>query len=72
MNQQLGLNNISQVNTHVSFICKNELPTHQFLKMAPRVRGKPIMTFSDKKAMFFCGKYPPLHLPESAIAQLLA
>lgn len=25
------------------------------MKMDPTVRGKPVMTFADRKAMFFCG-----------------
>lgn len=55
---QLGLNNINQVKTHISFISKNELPTTKFMKMDPSVRGKPVMSFADKKGIFFCGKIP--------------
>lgn len=52
----MGLNNIKQIESHISFIAKNDLPTSRFLQMSPQLHEKPVMSFADGKAIFFAGK----------------
>ncbi|KAL1614455.1 hypothetical protein SLS56_012094, partial [Neofusicoccum ribis] len=55
INKQLGLNNISEIRSHVSMLAKAELPTERFLQMRPELFKGPVISFVDDKAFFFAG-----------------
>jgi len=55
INKQIGLDNLTELKSHVSMIAKNELPTKKYLEMTPRIARKPVMTFADAKSLYFCG-----------------
>ncbi|KAH7393682.1 hypothetical protein BKA64DRAFT_746705 [Cadophora sp. MPI-SDFR-AT-0126] len=58
VNRMLGLNNISQIDSHISMIAKNDLPTKDYLAMTPALHETPIMIMAEKKVMYFCAYLP--------------
>ncbi|KAK5688094.1 hypothetical protein LTS10_000072 [Elasticomyces elasticus] len=58
INKQIGLDNISKVDSHISFIAKSDLPTARFLSMAPDLHEKPLMTFAENKVLYFAAYLP--------------
>jgi hypothetical protein len=61
VNKQLGLDNIKDISSFVTFIAKAELPTNTFLGMSQGLRAGPVMTFADKKAFYFAGTQHHYH-----------
>ncbi|GME56078.1 Monooxygenase FAD-binding protein [Neofusicoccum parvum] len=55
INKQMGLNNISEIRSHVSMLAKAELPTERFLQMRPQLFKGPVISFVDNKTFFFAG-----------------
>ncbi|KAK0109974.1 hypothetical protein ONS95_002641 [Cadophora gregata] len=58
VNRTLGLNNISQVESHISMSAKNDLPTKNYLSMTPALRETPIMAMADNIPLYFCAYLP--------------
>lgn len=57
MNKQIGLDNITQLDSYVSMIAKNVLPTKRYLATNPRIVAKPVLAFADRKSVYFCGQW---------------
>jgi hypothetical protein len=68
VNKQLGLDNIKDISSFVTFIAKAELPTKTFLGMSQGLRAGPVMTFADNKAFYFAGIHHHHHLSSCSLA----
>ncbi|KIW14154.1 hypothetical protein PV08_06935 [Exophiala spinifera] len=66
INQQLGLNNISELDTHIFMISKCELPTERYRTMSHVLQNYPILTYADNMSIFYCA-YLPDKEPEESI-----
>lgn len=53
-------------------IAKNELPTKRYFQIDPRVSSKPVLTFAEKKALYFCGECPLSDLLQNHLLMYVA
>ncbi|KIW16911.1 hypothetical protein PV08_04101 [Exophiala spinifera] len=58
INRQVGLNNISELGTHLFMISKCELPTERYRTMSSPLQNYPLLTFADNMSMFYCAYLP--------------
>ncbi|KAL2837590.1 hypothetical protein BJX68DRAFT_272985 [Aspergillus pseudodeflectus] len=54
INIQLGLNNIHQINTHMSMVAKGDLSVSRYYSMSKHLQEKAVLAFAENKTMFFC------------------
>lgn len=55
VNRQLGLNNISEINTHVNLLVKQDLPTKKLLALGREFTSGPILSMADNRNFYFSG-----------------
>lgn len=56
MNQQLGLNNLTEIKTHIQLLIKQEIPTEKLLTLGREFTSGPVLAFADNKTFYFSGK----------------
>lgn len=56
MNQQLGLNNLKEIKTHVQLLIKQEMPTKQLLTLGREFTSGPVLAFADNQTFYFSGE----------------
>lgn len=55
INVQLGLNNIRQIETHMSMVAKGDLSASKYFSLSKRLQEKAVLAFAENKTLFFCG-----------------
>ncbi|KAL1855196.1 hypothetical protein Daus18300_011197 [Diaporthe australafricana] len=58
VNQQLGLNNLTEVKTHVQLLIKQEMPTEKVLSLGREFTSGPVLAFADNQNFYFSGEPP--------------
>ncbi|KAK2599701.1 hypothetical protein N8I77_011433 [Diaporthe amygdali] len=58
VNQQLGLNNLTEIKTHVQLLIKQELPTETLLTLGREFTSGPVLAFADNKTFYFSAYVP--------------
>ncbi|KAF4310739.1 Monooxygenase FAD-binding protein [Botryosphaeria dothidea] len=58
VNCQLGLNNISEINTHVNLLVKQDLPTEKLLALGREFTSGPILSMADNQNFYFSAYVP--------------
>ncbi|KAK7715905.1 hypothetical protein SLS57_006656 [Botryosphaeria dothidea] len=58
VNRQLGLNNISEINTHVNLLVKQDLPTKKLLALGREFTSGPILSMADNRNFYFSAYVP--------------
>lgn len=56
MNQQLGLNNLTEIKTHIQLLIKQEMPTESLLTLGREFTSGPVLAFADNKTFYFSGE----------------
>ncbi|KAE8325364.1 FAD/NAD(P)-binding domain-containing protein [Aspergillus sergii] len=61
INVQLGLNNIHQIDTHMSMVAKGDLPASKYFSLSKQLQEKAVIAFAENKTLFFCVYCPEDH-----------
>lgn len=56
VNQQLGLNNLTEIKTHAQLLIKQEMPTEKLLTLGREFTSGPVLAFADNKTFYFSGE----------------
>jgi hypothetical protein len=56
VNQQLGLNNLSEIKTHAQLLIKQEIPTEKLLTLGREFTSGPVLAFADNRTFYFSGE----------------
>lgn len=56
MNQQLGLNNLTEIKTHVQLLIKQDMATEKLLTLGREFTSGPVLAFADNKTFYFSGE----------------
>ncbi|KAH8763103.1 hypothetical protein F5883DRAFT_716127 [Diaporthe sp. PMI_573] len=58
VNQQLGLNNLSEIKTHAQLLIKQEIPTEKLLTLGREFTSGPVLAFADNRTFYFSAYVP--------------
>ncbi|KAI7779974.1 Monooxygenase FAD-binding protein [Diaporthe eres] len=53
VSQQLGLNNLTEIKTHIQLLIKQEMPTERLLTLGREFTSGPVLAFADNKTFYF-------------------